>query len=335
MSKIKKQHELAKKIEQLKSEIAEILLRFEYEMDFFLRVKRPLQYYQQYVDEQTKIDGLERLERDLEFIWERRTRYNHTEKGTIYQAHRKMKSLTHLYTQLADTAFDLVEKFPSEYWGDAYAGLISAAKRFDLNKGKYFNIYAFHWCRSHVQRAIFADQLIQLPKHYAEIQMLIDKYEENFAMSCLPYDSSDIVQDYDINESRLQMYIQYAQSQCVSLERGVIENTFALNCPENVDQVLDLHAVASSWRALIRTDATSLEDDLFEAQRLDVLKAAFSRTLTERQQYVLHQRYGLDEFGEARTLGQVGQQMGLSRERVRQIELEALKRLEEWIRGRR
>ena len=49
------------------------------------------------------------------------------------------------------------------------------------------------------------------------------------------------------------------------------------------------------------------------------MKTAFSKHLTDRQQYVLQQRYGLDENGEFRTLSQVGQQMGLSRERVRQI----------------
>jgi RNA polymerase sigma factor (sigma-70 family) len=66
--------------------------------------------------------------------------------------------------------------------------------------------------------------------------------------------------------------------------------------------------------------------EAINTQELNRMDGAFHQLLTERQRFVLTRRYGLDD-GEFRTLSEVGKEMGLSRERVRQIEREALTRL--------
>ena len=76
-------------------------------------------------------------------------------------------------------------------------------------------------------------------------------------------------------------------------------------------------------RFLSDDDAVAPDGEAIQSQELMRMKEAFSDVLTDRQQFVLTRRYGLDD-GEFRTLSEVGKEMGLSRERVRQIEREAL-----------
>ena len=73
-------------------------------------------------------------------------------------------------------------------------------------------------------------------------------------------------------------------------------------------------------------DAPAPDAEAINTQELARMQEAFEELLTERQRFVLTRRYGLED-GEFRTLSEVGKEMGLSRERVRQIEREALTRL--------
>jgi RNA polymerase sigma factor (sigma-70 family) len=79
-------------------------------------------------------------------------------------------------------------------------------------------------------------------------------------------------------------------------------------------------------RFLSDEDAVSPDDESIQIQELSRMSKAFNNVLSERQRFVLTRRYGLED-GEFRTLSEVGKEMGLSRERVRQIEREALIRL--------
>ena len=81
-------------------------------------------------------------------------------------------------------------------------------------------------------------------------------------------------------------------------------------------------------RFLSDDDAIQPDVEAINSQELVRMEEAFLSLLTDRQRFVLTRRYGLDD-GEFRTLSEVGKEMGLSRERVRQIEREALNRLRE------
>ena len=81
-------------------------------------------------------------------------------------------------------------------------------------------------------------------------------------------------------------------------------------------------------RFLSDDEAPQPDSEAIQGQELSRMHEAFDVVLTERQRFVLTRRYGLDD-GEFRTLSEVGKEMGLSRERVRQIEREALIRLRE------
>jgi DNA-directed RNA polymerase sigma subunit (sigma70/sigma32) len=79
---------------------------------------------------------------------------------------------------------------------------------------------------------------------------------------------------------------------------------------------------------MVDEDAATPDGDTIQTQELLRMRHAFAHVLSDRQQYVLSRRYGLDD-SEYRTLSTVGKEMGLSRERVRQIEREALHKLRE------
>ena len=188
-------------------------------------------------------------------------------------------------------------------------GLIHAAKKFDYTKGYKFSTYATHWIKQYLSRAIANHgRSVRIPVHIYELHNSIERTSRQLSQDLNRKPSPlEICQELNITINMYNEAMEFSSS-ILSMDKTI-----------NEEEDVDMNEIVPDKKFLQPDEA------VFQNDRKNAILKVFN-SLEEREKKVITMRFGFDD-GESKTLEAVGEKLGLSHERVRQIEEKALRKL--------